>query len=218
MSGELRNWIVISVVGVIWLTLVLVGLVAGDLHQLSVIADLVPLLLIAAALFERWGWRWKRLHPYLVQMPVVRGTWRGELESLWEDPETKTRPAKKVVYLAIEQTLTESVARLMSNESSSDQLVGVIRRRPGGRFFLSAIYQNTPLIDRREASPIHFGAMTLDIYGHPPSRLEGEYWTERPSKGKLVLSGHSLRLAESYEDAHKLDFPHEAPSPANPTD
>ena len=72
MSGELRNWLVISVVGVIWLTLVVVGLVAGDLHQLSVIADLVPLLFIGAALFERWGWRWRRLHPYVVQMPVVR--------------------------------------------------------------------------------------------------------------------------------------------------
>jgi hypothetical protein len=61
--------------------------------------------------------------------------------------------------------------------------------------------------------------MMLDIYGHPPSRLEGEYWTERPSKSKLILTGHSLRVAESYEDAHKLDFPHGAAlSPTNPTD
>ena len=111
-----------------------------------------------------------------------------------------------MVYLAIERTLTESVARLMSNESSSGQLVGAIRRRPGGRFFLSAIYQNTPLIDRRETSPIHFGAMMLDIYGHPPLRLEGEYWTERPSKGKLVLTRHNPTVAESYEDAHSLEY------------
>lgn len=206
MASELRNWAIISVVGVIWLALVIVGVVAGDLHQLTIVTEAVPLLFIAAAVFERWGWRWRRLHPYLVPVPVIRGTWRGELDSLWEDPTTKSRPPRKTVYLAIEQTLTESVVRLMSDESSSEQIVGTVRKRPGGRYFISAIYQNTPTIDRRSTSPIHFGAVVLDILGRPPDRLEGEYWTERPSKGRLVLTAQSPTIAESFDEATTIQF------------
>jgi hypothetical protein len=206
MAAELRNWAVIGVVGVIWLALILVGVVSGDLHQLGLITELVPLLFIAAALFERWGWRWSVLHPYIVSVPVIRGTWHGQLVSLWEDPKTGSTQPAKTAYLAVEQSLTETVVRLITNESSSDQIVGSLRKRPGGRHFVSAIYQNKPRIDRRAGSPIHFGAVMVDILGRPPSRLEGEYWTERESKGILVLTQYSPKIAETYDEAESL-FP-----------
>jgi len=206
MAGELRNWAVMSVVGVIWLTLVVVGAVGRDIHQLSTIADVVPILLILAGVFERWGWRVRLLHPYIVQTPVVRGTWRGELESMWIDPNTGVQSPRKPVYIAVEQSLTESKMRMMTDESSSDQLVGQVQKRSNGRFVLSAIYQNTPTIDRRETSRPHLGAVMLEIYGRPPQRLDGEYWTERQSKGRLEFVGHSSKLADSYREAAAMEF------------
>lgn len=206
MAGELRNWAVMSVVGMIWLALVVVGAVGGNIHQVSTIADVVPVLLILAGVFERWGWRLPILHPLVVQTPVVRGTWKGELESLWTDPTTGGHPPRKVVYLVVEQSLTQSAMRMFTDESSSEQIVGQVQKRSSARFVLSAIYQNTPTIDRRETSRPHLGAVMLEIHGHPPHRLEGEYWTERQSKGLLAFVERCPQLAASYQEAATFRF------------
>lgn len=202
--SELKSWAYISVVGVIWFALAFVAGVTGNFGQFSVIADVVPLLLVLAGVFEHWGWRWRRLHPHIVPTPVIRGTWKGQLESLWEDPVTKARPPVKTVYLSVEQTLTTSFTRLMSDESSSDQVAGTMASRPSGRRFLAVIYQNTPPIDLRASSPIHFGGLALDIYGAHPTRLEGEYWTDRQSKGKLTFSQRTGKIVESFAEAEAL--------------
>jgi SMODS-associating 2TM, beta-strand rich effector domain len=206
MFSELQTWAIISVVGVIWLALILVGGISGNVDQFKVITDVVPILLILAGTFERWGWRWSKLHPHLVKVPVLRGTWKGELESLWEDPVTRARPPKKTVYFTVEQTLTSICVRLLSDESASEQVAGTIDGKSSGRYVVSAIYLNTPTIDKRATSPIHYGGLALAVYGRPPRRLEGEYWTERQSKGKLLFDKKSSVIAQTFDEADDLSF------------
>lgn len=202
MIGELRNWTIISVAGVIWAVLVIVGAASGNGEQLKTIADLVPFLLIAVGVFEKWGWRWWFL-PRVIGVPVIHGTWKGELESLWQDPRTGQSPAKKTVYLAVDQTMTTVSVRLMSDESSSEQIAGAVKRK-GGRWLLSSIYVNTPTVDRRRDSRPHHGGLLVDVFGNPPKSLGGEYWTERDSNGKIEFNRQSTTIAQSFREAEGL--------------
>jgi hypothetical protein len=205
MISEIQTWFVIFIVGVIASALVLVGEVSGTANQLGRIAEAIPFLILGAALFERWLWRWRPLHPHVVSTPVIRGTWKGELQSLWQDAAGQ-QSAPKTVYLAIDQTLTTVSVRLMSDESASEQIAGTMRRASSGRWRLAAVYVNTPTIDKRAGSPIHHGSLVLSIYGSPVTRLDGEYWTERPSKGRVAFDAFSPVVAESFREAQSLTF------------
>ena len=129
-------------------------------------SDILAVVIILVSSFERWGWRWHRLHPRPVGMPVIRGTWRGMMESSYVDPATGTTRPAKVVYLAIRQTLTTVWVRFMSDESASNQVVGSVKRDPWSEdWLLSYTYQNTPKILLRQAQP---GAPRRHLPDHLP--------------------------------------------------
>jgi hypothetical protein len=71
MPAGAQAWVVYGIVGVIWLALLALAGIAGEFDQVARITTIVPVLLVAAAAFERWAWRWSRLHPLLVHTPVV---------------------------------------------------------------------------------------------------------------------------------------------------
>lgn len=201
MFSEVRSWAIVGLTGVVWAALVLAGVVTGNVEAFSTIADVVPLLMLVAWAFERWGWR---AVPRLVGVPVLRGTWQGTIESLRPDPTTGLPADPKVAYLAIEQTLTTISVRLMTEESESDQIAGTVYRRASGALAISYTYLNTPSIDRRDASPIHHGGGLLTIHDGAGVRLEGEYWTERATKGMLSFATRSPRVTRSFTDAVAL--------------
>jgi hypothetical protein len=62
-------------------------------------------------------------------------------------------------------------------------------RSTDGSFRVAAIYRNEPKVEVRQRSPIHYGGMLLTVQGEPPSRLEGHYWTDRNTRGDLILEG-----------------------------
>lgn len=202
--GELRNWTVISIAGVIWLALIAIGAVTGKPEEFKTISEVVPALLLLLGFFERWIWRWA-FFPRLVNVPVLHGTWQGELQSLWKDPATGAVPTKKTVYLSVDQTMTSICVRLMSDESASEQVAGSLVHPNSGPRVVSAVYLNTPTAAHRGASPMHYGAIVLRVTGAFPSRrLEGDYWTDRQSKGSLVFDHHKSTIADSFTDADGL--------------
>jgi SMODS-associating 2TM, beta-strand rich effector domain len=203
MRIELRSWTIVGFTAVIWAALILTGFVTGNTEAFSTISEAVPLLLLALFFFERWGWRYGRL-PQAVGVPLVRGTWKGTLQPLAPDQAPGESSGSKVAYLAVEQTLTTVSVRLMTDESESDQIAGIVATRASGAPAISYTYLNTPTIDRREASPIHHGGGLLTIYDGTRLRLEGEYWTERRTKGKLAFTEHAAKVARSYADATAL--------------
>lgn len=206
MLSKPQTWTVVGIACLIWLALLAAGIVTGNFGAFGRISSIVPILLGGAALFERWAWRWKPLHPHVVRTPVLRGTWRGTLRSEWVDPETGQVVRPKTVYLSVDQTLQTVRTRLLTGESSSEQVAGTISERWPGQLVLTSIYVNTAQIHLRPKSPTHGGGLLLTLYAEPRLRLEGEYWTERLTKGSLDFRGHSSTIAESFEHAASLDY------------
>ncbi len=207
MFSEIQAWTIVGLASALWLALSFVGITTGGgLATVLALSDTIPLILLGLSLFERWFWRWSPLHPHVVPTPVVRGTWRGDLETFWVDPKTKKTPPTKTVYLAIEQTMTTIRVRLLTDESASDPIVASVARMPNGYRAISYTYENTPSLELRRKSPPHRGGALLEIVGQPPTGIAGEYWTDRDSKGRLTFRERAAEVAQTYDQASKLSF------------
>ena len=159
------------------------------------------LLLTLIAVFDRWAWRWRILRPWFVSTPDLQGTWKGEVRSSWAAPgESAPRPPLEA-YLAIRQTYSSMHVRLMTRESESVSLAAGLVREPDGRHTVSVAYRNTPPALRRSASSIHNGGMLFTVRARPRLALEGEYWTDRDTKGELRFTARSGRVLDSFDAA-----------------
>ena len=145
------------------------------------------LVLILAA-FDLWIWRISMLRGWFVKRPCIHGTWKASLQSQWTDPETGTAPPAIAAYIAIRQTYSMLSMRLMTEESTSEILGAEMVRAPDDTYRVAGVYRNEPRLSVRERSPIHYGAVLLQVEGEPASRLTGHYWTDRSSRGE-VLAG-----------------------------
>ena len=104
-------------------------------------------------------------------------------------------------YLAIRQTFSFIKIRLMTRESNSHLLAGSIVRDPSGLYVVTGIYRNLPDLFRRLASPIHHGAMLLEVRKSPPIELRGEYWTDRDTKGEVRFTARNNDIFDSFDAA-----------------
>ena len=93
--------------------------------------------------------------------------------------------------------------RLMTPESSSSLIADKIIQSDDGVFHVTGVYSNTPKLELRGGqSEIHFGALMLQVINDPPTSLQGHYWTDRNSRGSMVLSQRVDKVYSRYEDAH----------------
>jgi hypothetical protein len=203
-------WTIVGLASLVWLGLSILGVTSGGgLTAVFSLADIIPALLVAASIHERWLWRQSLFHrSRVITTPVVIGTWRGQLESFWQNPETGERPPIKTVYLTIQQTATTVSVRLLTNESSSEQLAGTVTESESGYPAISYNYRNRPDMRYRKdgVSPIHYGGAVLEIVGDPATGLNGEYWTDRNSRGEFKFREQSPRIAQTFEEAESLTF------------
>jgi hypothetical protein len=203
-------WFIVGSASLIWLALSVFGLTSGGgLSVVFTLADIIPALLFVGWIFEGWLWRWSPFHAVsLISTPVVIGTWRGELASFWVDPKTGQRPAIKTVYLTMAQTATTVSVRLLTDESVSEQLSGMITKADSGYPVISYNYRNTPDLKFREnnVSPIHYGGAVIEILGDPATGLKGWYWTDRETKGEFKFHEHCPDSAQSFAQAQGLTF------------
>jgi hypothetical protein len=87
---------------------------------------------------------------------------------------------------------------LITNESKSTSMIASVDGNGDGTYGLFAIYRNTPRAAVRHRSPIHHGALMLDVSGQPPTLLEGFYWTDRTTMGELNMQVRFKRLVNDY--------------------
>lgn len=161
----------------------------------------VFVVLIALAAWEHFLWRLPVVQRTKKAPCDVRGTWRGELRSLWTDSDGATPPAK-TVYLVLRQSASSVCAVLLSDESSSVSSLASVRF-DGVIKSLEFLYVNTPMSGRSSRSPIHHGSARLEITGIPGTRLHGRYWTDRTSRGELDFVERSEILADDYQQAER---------------
>lgn len=166
---------------------------------LKQIPTAITFYVVAGFLFTRWIWRWNLLQGWLIKVPDLQGTWRGELRSDWVDPETDNRINPIPIMIIIKQTFSSIKCTLMTNESTSYSTAADIVMMYGNEdLFLSYTYTNRPKAAIRERSQIHDGATVLKIIKKPSLALEGEYWTSRKTRGDIVLRLETRALAERF--------------------
>ena len=165
----------------------------------------VTIYALAHILFSKWLWRLPFLQGWLIKLPDLQGTWRGELQSDWVDPATGEGVPAKPVVLVIRQTYTSISCTLLTEESSSHSIAAEITPLAGdGELYLCYSYTNKTKAMVKDRSPDHDGATILKIVRTPERKLEGYYWTARKTRGDMVFSFESERLSEKSSPARIL--------------
>lgn len=171
-----------------------------QLGWLSVIGGTVSGMSLVLLAFQHWIWTWPWLQDWFVQRPDLQGTWRVRIDSSWVG-EDGASPETIDAYLVIRQTYSTLSLRMLTPESSSEMVGCSIERADDGVYRIAGTYQNRPRISLRDRSPIHFGAIALDVQGKPPTALEGHYWTDRLTRGELVATERKEMKMHSYAEA-----------------
>jgi len=153
-------------------------------------------------IFSKWAWAWRAFQGWFVNRPDIRGTWEVELQSNWENPETNEGIPPILAYAAIRQSLTTLSIRLMTSESKSFLIAHSIELEIDGIFRIAGIYRNEPNIELQgDRSEIHHGSMLLEVYGAPPSSLEGHYWTDRNTRGVMKFTKRNENQFDTFASA-----------------
>ena len=196
--------LVAQVVALIVVSVFMVGIWAlGDTVKLGWLRFFSVSVFLAALALGLWDWFFWRLGPVqrLRSVPRnLRGTWKGQLTSFWEDPNTGSRPEPKPVYLVVRQTASTVSAVLFTDEAKSYSTLGRVLTKTDLPA-LEYLYEARPDSRVEHRSRAHRGSTSLDISGRPATRLKGRYWTDRDSRGELAFTARDKRLAEDYSDA-----------------
>lgn len=170
---------------------------------LSLFSTAVFIVTIALALWDKWIWKSKLAQKIPSVARDISGTWESHLESFWVNPETGKSPEPKAVYVIIRQTSSRVSVTLISNESRSRSSLARITREDDV-WTLHYIYTNESHLELRKNSPIHHGSGVFTVTGDPAKRLNGGYWTDRDSKGRITLSRNHRLLAGDFEECKEL--------------
>lgn len=163
-------------------------------------STVVGVVVLLISLADRWIWRWRWLHPWLFNMPDIRGTWRVVIRPT----APASSPNEVEGYMVIRQTLSSLRIRLYTAESESETLSAKVHCCDDGTFTVAGVYRNTSRLAVRDRSPLHHGSILLSVQGDPPESLAGEYWTDRLSQGELELTARTFTLAHSFDRARTL--------------
>jgi len=180
--------VLLGVAVAIWAILLMISGVTLSLPLLRPFSTVTGAVAFLLVVFDRWLWRVQVLHPWFVNVPNIRGVWKGMLFSNWLNPETGETIEPIECFMVIRQTYTTLSMRLLTKESASKVLAAQIVCEPDGIYSVFAVYTNEPKHSVRDRSPIHFGGLTLHVQGTPPNMLDGHYWTDRATQGQLCLT------------------------------
>jgi len=163
------------------------------------IPQAISLYAVIGLVFTKWIWRWKFFQGWLIKIPDLQGTWKGELKSDWINPTTGQAIATIPMVLVIKQTFSTIKCTLMTKESTSYSTTADINiNSTSDDLYLTYNYTNRPKATIRDRSAIHDGATILKIIKNPQFCLEGEYWTSRKTRGEIYLTFYSKELIEKF--------------------
>lgn len=169
-------------------------------------SNVTGVLVLILAFFDKWAWHWKIFYPWLVSTPYLEGTWKGKVKSNWINPETEKSSGTIEAYLVVRQRFSTINASLITRESKSELLTGELIKNSDETWQFVGAYRNMPKLLIRDRSPIHYGAIMLQVKGQPPTGLEGQYWTDRNTQGEIVFTEFSKKKFYDYKSASATYF------------
>lgn len=192
-------YLLIGMSAVTWFSLAYIN--GLDLSKIKDFFGLVPKVvsidLLLITLFAKWGWKLKFFRDWLVPFPNLNGSWVGFIYSDWKNPETGEKPPPIPVMLTVNQSFfhINCVMRTteMDSSSYSEGFVIDLDRQIKN---VAYSYTSKPRLSLSERSIPHDGTVVFKIIEKPKKKLVGRYWTERLTKGEIVLEYHSKELLE----------------------
>lgn len=160
----------------------------GWSRALGAASALVPAGILG---FDRWAWRWpvvRNLHG----RPVLQGTWR--IEQVSSSP---LAPENIEGYLLIRQSYSGISVAAVYPDSRSYSLSAELRCEDHN-WVLSYLFRSEAGIIGRADNPPRRGGAILIVSKRPAVHLEGEYWTERATRGQMRSVGHASILYETF--------------------
>ena len=193
--------VLVGLVVVAWAVVLLLEGHPLPLDYFKACSYVVNVVALGLLLWERWLWSWWLFRPWLTTRPDLRGTWKGHVVSNWVDPVTKRGRGEIEAYLVIRQTYLTLDVRLLTAESGSVSLSASIVDDGQGLHKLAVVYRDTPRVLLRHRSPISHGASLFCVRGAPIHQLDGEYWTDRDTKGEVRFGARSHDYFHDFDQA-----------------
>ena len=134
-----------------------------------------------------YGWRliWKFI-PILNEwlFPDINGEWEVEIDWIWDE---NSGNKKGTAY--IKQNLLKMNMELITDQSESETLiVHPVKDSGSGRPIVYYVYRNLPKELGGQSSDSHEGAAILKLDPKNTAVLEGNYFTNRNTRGRFKLS------------------------------
>ncbi|MBV2159832.1 hypothetical protein [Achromobacter denitrificans] len=172
-----------------------------DLSKLIDFLGLVPKVvsidLLVVAVFVKWGWKLRLFRGWLVPFPDLNGSWVGHIYSDWKNPETGEKPPPIPVMLTVKQSFFHISCMMRTSEmESSSYSEGFLIDPDRQKKNVAYSYSSKPRLSLNERSVPHDGTAVFNIIESPERKLVGRYWTERLTRGEIVLKYHSEELLE----------------------
>lgn len=142
----------------------------------------VVIVFVFSIVFNKWLWKCKYLHSWLVPFPDLNGKWKGTIYYYWDgsyhDKATEVRIVQTFLHIQVQIKTDESWSNSICSSFDIDEDKGIRQ--------LIYSYLNVPKASVRERSQIHYGTASLYI-SDDFLKLEGNYWTDRKSQGELTF-------------------------------
>lgn len=174
------------------------GTVDISLAKAVVTTSTIVILLLLA--FDRKLWCWpgiRRLHG----RPVIHGTWKTELRTSYEGRMDEVIEC----YLVIDQTYSRIRARMLFDRSRSASMSGDLVREDG-RCVLYYVFHSDKQSLEPATNPPSRGAADLTVAMKPMPHLEGDYWMEVGTKGRLRTTGHCRTTYDTFNGARQGEY------------
>lgn len=194
--------VIISIAVLVWAIMLILQGVDLDFGLLRPYSVAVGVTVIALNAYDKWLWKIPLFRHIPKRPPDLSGTWRGTIESEYQNPETGQVVPPIKAFMVVEQTASTMSIRQLTSESRSHSLTASLEKS-AGMWVASFTYINEPQLRYQRRSPMHMGAGVLNIHGSPPTSIEGQYWTSRDSKGELKFNRKSEKIYTNFEDAEK---------------
>lgn len=149
-----------------------------EIEFLDALSYTITITSFVVALYVTVIWK---INPF-ENVPKLRKEYRGELISTYDNK-------KRDIKILVKQNLFETKIIFESEESSSKSITANFYDEYGTKM-LSFGYINNPKAIYKDRSPIHYGMCILEI--KDKEHLEGQYFTDRCTRGDITLQSQRL--------------------------
>lgn len=199
---QLAIWIQVGTFLAIWVAILYFSGTELRINWISIkrLPHVVTAYAMLHFIFTKWAWRLRIFQRWLVPLPDLQGTWKGEIRTTWQDPQRGSTPPLIPATLVVRQSFDAVHCALYTEESESQSNAALLTKEAEtGAARLSFNYTNRPRASVRDRSAIHSGAAMLRVFNKDPREVRGEYWTDRRTTGEMMFVFKSRKLAEQLE-------------------